>query len=62
MKTAALMFLIAWTVATGSALKVVTTPCMTEDSTLCYWNADSRGNSQGQSFIAVTDTLSIRTK
>lgn len=28
------------------------TPCATEDSTWCYWDAQTRGNGQGQSFIA----------
>jgi len=26
-------------------------PCATEDSTNCYWDADTRGNGQGLSFI-----------
>ena len=38
------------------------TPCQTEDSTGCYWNAETSGNGQGTSFIAVTDTLSLTTK
>jgi hypothetical protein len=27
--------------------------CVAEDSTNCYWDADSRGNGQGRSFVNV---------
>lgn len=27
-------------------------PCAAEDDTWCYWDAQTRGNGQGQSFIA----------
>lgn len=27
-------------------------PCETEDDTWCYWDAQVRGNGEGQSFIA----------
>lgn len=30
-------------------------PCQTEDSTGCHWDADTRGNGQGRSFV-VDDT------
>ena len=30
-----------------------TTPCVTEDSTNCYWDAQSMGNGVGNSFIAL---------
>jgi len=26
-------------------------PCPTEDSVSCYWDAESRGNGQGRSFV-----------
>lgn len=32
-------------------------PCPTEDSTNCYWDAGTRGNGEGQSFIAFTDDI-----
>lgn len=34
-----------------------TTPCATEDSDNCYWDANSRGNHSGQSFVAVNGTI-----
>lgn len=34
-------------------------PCEQEDSSACYWNAQTMGNGQGHSFIAVTDTFTI---
>ena len=61
MKLAALT-LIVWVALTGVSLHAVATPCKTEDSTLCYWNADTQGNRQGESFLALTETISIRTK
>lgn len=33
-------------------------PCPTEDSNNCHWDA-ARGNGQGQSFIAISDTFLI---
>ena len=41
------------------ALYTGTPECATEDSTLCVWNAASRGNGAGQSFLAITDTYRI---
>lgn len=35
------------------------TPCLTEDSTWCYWNAQTMGNGQGRSFIAITEQFVI---
>ena len=29
------------------------TPCQTEDSNWCAWDASAQGNGQGQSFIAL---------
>lgn len=29
----------------------VTRPCLTEDDTNCHWDAQSRGNGEGHSFI-----------
>lgn len=60
-KTLAAVVLLLWAGATCTALQL-TTPCRTEDSTLCYWNGDTRGNKTGYSFIALTETLQIRTK
>lgn len=34
-------------------------PCPTEDSTMCYWDGNSRGNKTGVSFIALTEDLRI---
>ncbi len=31
-------------------------PCPTEDSTNCYWDAQTAGNSTGQSFIDIAGT------
>lgn len=28
-------------------------PCATEDSTMCFWNAKTRGNGQGHSFVSI---------
>lgn len=53
--------LVAWAGATLGALQL-TTPCRTEDSTFCYWDGSTRGNHTGYSFIALTETLQIRTK
>lgn len=30
-------------------------PCPTEDSVSCYWDASTRGNGEGRSFIAHAD-------
>lgn len=30
-------------------------PCATEDSTGCYWDADARGNGEGESFYVDAD-------
>lgn len=35
---------------------VTLTPCATEDSTNCYWDATTHGNGQGRSFIDVDGT------
>lgn len=35
------------------------TPCLTEDSTWCYWDSQTMGNGQGQSFIAITEEFRI---
>jgi hypothetical protein len=29
------------------------TECKTEDSTMCYWDAKTRGNGEGTSFVNV---------
>lgn len=37
-------------------------PCPTEDSTMCYWDASTRSNGEGTSFIAFTDSISLHFK
>lgn len=32
-------------------------PCATEDSTNCYWDADTMGNGEGLSFIDIDGTV-----
>lgn len=34
-------------------------PCPTETSVLCTWDAGSRGNGHGDSFIAVTGSVRV---
>lgn len=60
MKTLALVLLIAWAAVTGLALQL-TTPCKTEDSTMCYWDASQHGNGTGKSFVSLTEGLVIIT-
>lgn len=38
-----------------TALVPVLTPCATEDSSMCNWDAVRRSNGQGLSFIALWD-------
>lgn len=33
----------------------LSTPCETEDSTDCYWNAATMGNGLGDSFVSIGD-------
>ena len=35
----------------------LSTPCPAEDSTDCYWNAQTRGNGHGHSFIVFGDVV-----
>ena len=35
----------------GALITVRQTPCPTEDSTNCFWDAQSRGNGQGRSYM-----------
>jgi hypothetical protein len=35
------------------------TPCEREDSTMCYWDSNTRGNGQGQSYISITEQFRI---
>ena len=37
----------------------ILTPCPTEDSTLCNWNASEHGNGHGASYVALTEDLWI---
>lgn len=34
-------------------LSLILPPCTTEDSANCYWDASTRGNGQGVSFVDV---------
>lgn len=43
----------------GLMIHVQVTPCPTEDSTWCYWDATSRGNGNGESFIALWEGATI---
>lgn len=36
-----------------AVILALTTPCATEDSANCYWDASSRGNGMGTSFIDI---------
>jgi hypothetical protein len=36
-------------------LTTLTTPCAVEDSNNCYWDASTRGNQQGYSFVTIND-------
>lgn len=33
--------------------------CPTEDSTLCHWAAEERGNGRGVAFVALSDSFLI---
>ena len=36
---------------------IILTPCPTEDSTGCYWDASIRGNKVGQSFVNINGNV-----
>lgn len=57
-KIAALMLV---TGLAGTTLTLFDTPCATEDSTMCYWNGATQGNKTGTSYLALTDSIVIRT-
>lgn len=38
---------------------VAMTPCQTEDSTMCYWDAGTSGDGYGTSFVSITDDIVI---
>lgn len=59
MKALAIITLVAWLGTTGTTLHAALTPCPTEDSVFCYWDGATRGNGEGESFIALTETLSL---
>lgn len=58
MKTLALALTLTLT-ALLLALVPVLSPCQTEDATMCNWDASSRGNGIGESYVALTEDLSI---
>ncbi len=36
-------------------LALLGNPCPAEDSNMCYWDASTRGNGQGHSFVTLWD-------
>ena len=36
------------------------TPCATEDSTWCHWDAETQGNGQGTSFTTYWEGFTVR--
>lgn len=38
------------------------TPCVTEDSDNCYWDAQTSGNGQGRSFVVLDGVVHYLTK
>jgi len=51
------LVVIALMFALGTAYLLATLPqCATEDSTMCYWNAQTQGNGQGNSLINLSLT------
>lgn len=61
MKTLAALTLAIGCAVTGTALHITSTPCPTEDSTLCFWDGSTRGNQTGVSYVALTETIIIHT-
>lgn len=49
----AALFAVLLSAALGSLAAVVSTPCPTEDSANCYWDAQGQGNGLGHSFISL---------
>lgn len=37
----------------------VLSPCQTEDATMCNWDASSRSNGIGESYVAITESFAI---
>jgi len=48
--TAALVWFTAAALDQASDPRDGYSPCVTEDSTSCYWDAEEQGNGQGRSF------------
>lgn len=44
--------LLCWGVIIATDQPEALPPCATEDSTGCYWDADTMGNGEGHSFVA----------
>jgi hypothetical protein len=40
-------------------IKLFFPECPTEDSTMCYWDASTKGNGIGQSFLSLWDGFFI---
>lgn len=45
----------------NSGEPVTLRPCLTEDSSNCYWDADHRGNGLGTSFVDIDGKLYVYT-
>jgi hypothetical protein len=61
MKTLLAAVLLTAAGLAGAGLQISSIPCPTEDSTGCYWDADTRGNRAGQSYLSLTESLQIQT-
>lgn len=54
--------IIGFAVGVGLTIftQAATTPCMFEDGPApCHWNADTRGNGEGESFLLLTERIQI---
>ena len=57
--TVTLLFLVGVVIGSGITFGIMSAhvnpaslpPCLTEDSTGCYWDADTHGNGQGQDVV-----------
>lgn len=38
-------------------VKLLLSPCATEDSNNCYWDGSTMGNGRGDSYVTVNDTV-----
>lgn len=47
---------LVFAILTAGYVWALTPSCATEDSTNCYWDANTQGNGQGRSFIDINGT------